>query len=314
VLVALACGAPAHGLAAQDVVVTGQVRRDSAAGRPLAGHWVVLHGMTRGGGGPVDSQRTDAAGRYRFLVRQVDSSAIYVVSALYAGIGHFSEPRPLSGRLAAELGSLVVYDTASTGEPVFLALRFLTVGGARTDGAREVLEAVELENRAARTRIAADGGPPVWQGALPAGVVEWHAGESDVSPEAIVRRGDSVAVYAPIAPGGTKQITFAYVVPASVATLRLPVDQPTGELLLLVEDTAAAVTAPGLETLAVEDIEGRRFARYRTGALAAGADVAIVLPSPGARPERFVPWIVGAAALAVLGGLVAALRRRPRPT
>ena len=37
-------------------------------------------------------------------------------------------------------------------------------------------------------------------------------GESDLSPDAVTRRGDSVLVLAPIAPGD-KQLTLQYVIP-----------------------------------------------------------------------------------------------------
>jgi hypothetical protein len=69
------------------------------------------------------------------------------------------------------------------------------------------------------------------------------------------------------------------------------------------------VTAPGLTALPVQDLEGRRFARYRVAGIAAGAEVVIGLPASGLRPQRLVPWIVGAAALALAIGLVIALRK-----
>ena len=296
-------------LAGQEVRASGRLVRDSAAGRPVAGHWVVLHAMTRGGGGPVDSMRTGAGGRYMFAVPRVDSNAVYVVSAEYAGIAHFSEPLVLTGRLTADYGALVVFDTTSAGPPVRLAVRFFTVGAARRDGAHEVLEAVELQNPGSRTRVPADSTVPVWQGALPSGIAEWQVGESDVSAEAVLRRGDSVAVFAPLAPGGTKQISFAYVLPDTLRALRVPLDQPVGELLLLVEDTAAVVTAPGLETLSNETVEGRRFARYRATAVPAGSAVDVQLSRPPFRADRLVPWIVGIVALALAAGLWVALRK-----
>jgi len=299
-------------LAGQEVRATGRLVRDSAQGRSLAAHWVVLHGMTRGGGGPVDSTRTGADGRYAFAIPRVDSSAVYVVSAEYAGIAHFSEPLVLAGRLSADYGPLVVYDTTSAGPPLLLAVRFLTVGGARRDGAHEVLEAVELRNPGTRTRVPVDSATPVWQGVLPAGIAEWQVGESDVSVDAVLRRGDTVAIFAPLAPGGTKQISFAYVLPDTIRVLRVPLDQPIGELLLLVEDTAATVTAPGLDALSPETVEGRRFARYRASAIPAGGAVEVRLSPPPFHADRLVPWVAGLAALALAAGLWIALRK-PRP-
>lgn len=294
---------------AQDVRVAGRVVRDTAQ-RPVRGQVVVLHAMTRAGGGPVDSTRTDAAGRYAFRVAHVDSTAPYVVSALYAGIAHFSEPIFLTGRLTADFGALTVYDTSSSGPPIRMALRYLSVGSTREDGTHEVLEAIELRNPGGKTRVAPESGEtPVWQGALPAGVVQWQVGESDVSADAVTQRGDTVAVFAPLSPGGTKQLAFAYVTPSTMRELRLPLDQPVDELLLLVEDTLASVTGPGLERLPVQNVEGRRYARYRAMGQAAGGVVVIALPERGFSAERLVPWIVGAAALALLAGLVRSLRK-----
>lgn len=297
---------------AQAVRVRGRVVRDSLAGRPLAGQWVVLHAMTRGGGGPLDSTRTSGSGAYAFAVPRVDTTAVYVVSTEHAGIAHFSEPLVLTGRLSADYGALVVFDTTSSGAPVALSVRFVTVGGARPDGAREVLEAVELINTGGRTRVPSDSTTPVWRTALPGGIAEWRVGESDVSAEAVVRRGDTIAVFAPLAPGGSKQITFAYVMPDTLRRLIIPLDQPVAELLLLVQDTTAAVTAPGLEALSNETVEGQRFARYRASKVPAGGVLEIALPAAPFRLDRLVPWITAVAALALAAGLWVALRK-PRP-
>ena len=85
---------------------------------------------------------------------------------------------------------------------------------------------------------------------------------------------------------------------------------------LLVEDTTATVTAPQLDTLGVQEIETRRFARYRTRALAAGAAVTIAFAaSRDVQAASFVPFVVIVAAAALAVGFVVALRRRPaQPT
>ena len=61
---------------AGQAAVRGQVRRGVDTGSvPLAGQWVVLHRVDRASGAPVDSQRTTAAGRYRFPL-DPDTAAI----------------------------------------------------------------------------------------------------------------------------------------------------------------------------------------------------------------------------------------------
>src|SRR5437899_2506471 len=84
---------------------------------------------------------------------------------------------------------------------------------------------------------------------------------------------------------------------------------------LYVYDTSSAgpaVRAARLASLGVERIEGRRFARYRTPALGAGAQLAIAFSDRPLAPEALVPFVVGLAALALAVGFVVALRRKPR--
>src|SRR5206468_3371112 len=109
-------------------------------------------------------------------------------------------------------------------------------------------------------------------------------GQGDVSPQAVARRGDSVAVYGPLPPRERKQLSYTYVLPATVRHVSLPIDQETEEVDLLLEDTAAVVTTARLDTLGIENIEGRRFARYRTAILARGAAFTIAFTE-----RRFTP-------------------------
>ncbi|MBI1967491.1 MAG: hypothetical protein HYS40_05840 [Gemmatimonadetes bacterium] len=294
--------------------LAGRIELGGLTPRPLAGGWAVLHRVTRDGGGPVDSVRTDATGRYSIRLAQVDSTAIYVVSGWYAGIAYFSEPRQLTRRAVAEFAPLVVYDTTSRGPPIFVLQRLLTLARPRPDGTRDVLEIVRLHNPGFATRVTNDTLRPVWAGALPREAIQWQVGESDVSAQTVTRRGDTVAVYAPLAPGEAgKQISYGYVLPAGVTTLRVPVDQPTGEIAFLLEDTAAVVQAPALQRLDVDSIEGRWFARYRTGPLQSGVTVEITLPRGTFQAQRLLPYLVTLVGVTLVVGLVFALRRKPAP-
>ena len=91
----------------------------------------------------------------------------------------------------------------------------------------------------------------------------------------------------------------------------LPIDQATQDLNLLVEDTAAVVDAPKLESLGVQAIEERRFAAYRAGPLAAGDRVTIGLPRGAFRPQALLPYVIAIVAAAMAGALVWALKRKP---
>ena len=278
--------------------------------------WVVLHQVGMGSGGaPVDSVRTDPAGHFRLRIPRYDSTAVYLVAASYGGIAYFSAPLRVGtdghGPLSARTDTLLVYDTTSGPPQIGVARRLITVAKVSKDGTHSVLEIVQLLNPGFRTRIAVDTVRPVWAGAIAHEAINLQVGEGDFSAQVVERRGDSVLVFGPVQPGADRQVNYSYVLPADDPALIVPIDQPTAEVNLLVEDTLAAVSAPGLVPMSVQDIEGRRFKRYRTGPLAAGARVVVAFPPAGLRPQQLVPYIALVAAVALVIALLIALRRKP---
>src|SRR6267378_2044842 len=98
----LICGVPVA-LSSQEVTVSGRVLRGGGDTVALPNAWVVLHKVTRESGGPVDSVRTDARGRYRIPLRQPDSASVYVLSAWYDSLAYFSLPLNVTGRSAVHV-------------------------------------------------------------------------------------------------------------------------------------------------------------------------------------------------------------------
>ncbi|HEV8401256.1 MAG TPA: hypothetical protein VGQ18_15610 [Gemmatimonadales bacterium] len=288
--------------------------RDSV---PLRGNLVILHRVTRESAGPIDSVLTDAAGRYRMQLPRpratADSGAgaAYVVSTLHDSLAYFSLPLNVQGRTAVHVEDLVVYPATKGMPPIQLARRLVTIGLPGTDGTREVLEILELQNSGASTRITDDSLVPTWSGAIPPSAIQFQAGQGDISPEAMKRVGDRVVVLGAIPPGQVKQLSYGYMLPAGVGRLPIPIDQPTQDVNLLIEDTVAAVDAPGVASLGVQQIEQRRFAAYRAGPLAPGDRVTIGLPAGPFRPQMLVPYVVGLLGVGMLTALVWALRRKP---
>jgi hypothetical protein len=295
------------------VIVRGRVRLGGRDIVPLAGAWAVLHRVLRDSGGPLDSVRTDRAGRYRIRLARVDTGAVYVVSAWYDSLAYFSLPLNVVGRPAADVEDLIVYRTTKRMPPIRLARRLLTIARPGADGTRDVLEILELENTGVTTRITDDTLVPTWAGAIPAAAIQFQGGQGDISPDAMARRGDTVVVLGPIPPGHPKQLSYSYVLPAGTNALPVPIDQWTKELNLLIEDTTAVVTgpSPGVEAIGVQEIEQRRFAAYRAGPLQSGAVLTIALPQGALRPQHFLPYVVGVLAAAMAGALVWALKRKP---
>lgn len=304
--------APAPALRAQAVSVRGAVVAATGRDRPAAGLRVVLHRLDANAQGPIDSVRAGRDGRFRFTVARPESLAVYLVSAFYDGVAYFARPFSLAPGKSRALDTLRVYDTTSTGAAIRVDRRVLTVAAPGRDGTRQVLEIVELANASDRTRIARDTATPVWQGALPQEALEFQIGEGDFSPAAAERRGDSVAVFGAIQPGPGKQLTYQYVLPSTERTLRLPVAQDAGEMDFLLEDTTAAVSAPGLRRLSTESIEGHRYARYVVERVPAGALVQIDLPKgASSRTPILIGGIVVLAVALLAVAAAVALRRAP---
>lgn len=278
---------------------------------PLPNAWVVLHRVTRDSGGPIDSVRTDARGRYRLPLRNADSTGLYVVSVWYDSLASFSLPLNVLGRPAVHVEDLFVFRATTGGPPIRLARRLATVARAGEDGSREVLEILELENTGYTTRITRDTLQPTWAGRVPDNAGQLQGGQGDISPDAIIFRNDSVQVLGPIPPGAGKQLSYGYSLPAGARTLVLPIDQLTVEVNLLVEDTTAHVNAPGIQPLGVNEIEQRRFAAYKAGPLQPGDRVEISLPSTGFRPQAVLPYVIAVLAAGMVAALIWALKKKP---
>ena len=293
--------------------VSGRVLRGGRDTVPLANAWVVLHKITRETGAPVDSVRSDARGRYRIQLRQPDSGSVYVVSAWFDSLAYFSLPLNVIDRPAVHVEDIMTFPTSASGPPLRLARRLATVAAAHDDGTREVLEILELENPGVTTRITKDTLAPTWAGAVPRNAGQFKGGQGDISPEAMVFKNDSIYVLGPIPPGPVKQLSYGYSLPAGTRTLAIPIDQATTELNLLIEDTAAVVHAPKLDSLGVSELEQRRFAAYRAGPLAPGDRVEIVLPAAGFRAQALLPYVIALLAAGMVVALVWALRKRPTP-
>ncbi len=290
--------------------MTGRVVQVSGAdSTPVANAWAVLHQVTLSSGAPVDSGRTDARGRYRLRSPGRDSAAVYIVSLTYAGIAYFTRPvHAPRGVVEGTAEALAVYDTSSTSPAVLAAQRHIIVRRPEQDGSRHVLELLVLHNAGARTRISPDTASPVWQGTLPRGAIQLEVGESDVSSEAVYRRGDSIAVAAPVPPGD-KQVVVSYILPRSSRRFDLTLDQPIARFNVLVEDSAATVEGRALERVGSEMIEGTSFVRFTKNDLGSGARV--VVQFSGSAPGAADWWwlIVGLAGAALAAGLAWAWRR-----
>ena len=277
---------------------------------PVPGARVVLHRVGRAVQGPLDSVTADGAGRFRFRFR-ADSAEIYLLSARYGDIEYFSPPVHTNPATPDTAIRLVVYDTSSTA-PIGVAARHIVVPRPGSDGTRSVLDLIVLENTGRLARVAPDSSRPSWRVLLPTGAGELQVGEGDVSPDAIVRAGDTVKVLAPLAPG-QKQISLEYSVTPSRGAIDFAAGAGGGPLNLLVEERDARISGAGLALADSQVIEGRNFRRF-SGTVPPGGVVRLTLGGIAASSAlRWgLPGLVAVVAV-VLAAAAWRVLRRPRP-
>ena len=296
---------PVLPVSAQTIRADGRVLKPDST--PVAGARVVLHQVGRARQGPLDSLNTDQRGRFRFRFRP-DTTALYLLSARHAGIEYFSPPVHTNPDRPDTAIRIVVYDTSSTA-PVSLEARHLVLTRPGEDGSRSVLDLLVLRNDGQRTRVSPDSLQPSWSGPLPRGTVGLEVGESDVSPDAVTRRGDSLIVTAPLAPG-EKQVTVEYLVPAGNEDLELWFAQPVAMVNVLAEEPDVVVSGGTLALADSQTLQGRSFRRW-TGLVPAGRSLRIGLPGRQRAPEWLLTVLVAAVVLALVGAGSYFLTRQP---
>lgn len=273
---------------------------------PVANAPLILHRITHNSQGPIDSLRADGQGRFHFRLAH-DTSAVYLVSARFAGIEYFSPPLRGDVRGSDSAMVILVSDTSSAAR-IEMGSRHIVISQLGEDGTRGVLEIIGLVNQGDKTRVSPDSIHPVWGHPLPRGTLTVRPGQGDFSPEALVIRHDSILLFAPLAPG-EKQVVFSYSLPARIARLPLPFEVPISEVNVLVEDRDAEVSGGTLARADSQDIEGRMFQRW-SGAMPAVGEVTVIFPGHGT-PAWLLPGMVGLVGLLLLGSAAWLIRRRP---
>jgi hypothetical protein len=274
-------------LSAQTVRATGRVL--SADSTPVRGVRVLLHRVGQETQGPIDSTRSDGRGRFQFTFRP-DTSAFYLLSAEHAGIEYFSPPVATNPERPDTGIRILVYDTSSTA-PISLVARHLVIARPGEDGSRGVLDLMVLRNDSRLTRTTSDTTRPTWSAPLPPGTIGLDLSESDFSREAVARRGDSVIVVAPFAPG-EKQLTVQYLIPSGRSVVELPFGQPGAAINVLAEERDVRITGSGVALADSQVLQGRSFRRW-TGVAQAGGVMRIVLPGARRTPTWLLAVLVG---------------------
>ena len=269
---------------------------------PVAAIMVTLHQVSRGGGHPLDSMRTNRDGRFTFhYPAPADTTVIHFVSATYAGITYFSVPLR-AATIRGDDADMTVFDTTSRPVTITQRGRHLVVSAPTAGGTRSVIEVFELSNDSSLTRIAPPGGS-TWTGGIPTVARDFRVGEGDISADAVTAKAGRVTVEAPIAPG-LKQLSFSYDVPANAFPLSIPGEHHTDVLEVLIEDSLGVAVGAGLSEVDPVKVDSRRFRRFTARDVASTNVIRIEIATPS-RLSRgafiaIVALALGAAMLVVL--------------
>lgn len=270
----------------------------------VPGAEVVLHRVAASGQGPLDSVRVSPEGRFRFRFT-TDTSSLYLLSVRHHGITYFSSPVAREPATRVDDILLIVADTSSAA-PVVLAARSLVVSPPEPSGARSVVEVVEIANRGQQTRVAADSVPTL---AVPLaeGGSSFLVQDTDLSPDAVRIRNDTLLVFAPLPPGA-RMIILQYAMAPGVRRLALRPGPPV--------DTVQVMLPPGglelrstLAPVGEQEIDGSPYLRWM-GPWAGDSAVVILATGVTFRQETALGVLVGALALGLAGLLAWSARRR----
>lgn len=262
----------------------------------------------------MDTARAGPTGRFAFRFR-ADSSATYLLSARYGGIEYFSQPVATNPALPDTGVVVIVADTSST-TPVLVRQRTLLISRPDESGTRTVLDWFVVGNPGEETRVAPDTVRPAWGTPLPPEAQNIEIADnrlSQFSPDALVFRGDSALIFAPLSPGD-KELMLQYRIPGTLRRFLVPSDRIADSVFVLLEEPSGRVATPGFVRTDSQMLEGRAFRRW-AGPLAQSADIEIVLPSARLSQGQLLAAMVATAgaAFAMLSGFVVRRRRGGSP-
>jgi hypothetical protein len=318
-ILGIAAAAPAQTPATvplgQARAAAGLVQHPGADGAPTPAvhQLVVLHRVGRDTAGPIDSTYTSGAGAYDFHYATTGApDAVYFASAMYDGIAYFTAPYQTAG-VASPDGDIMVFDTTSRGITLSLQGRHIVVGAPGADGTREVAEVFDLGNEGTKTLIARDTNSPVWTAELPTGARSPGVSGGDIAPGAVTFTGTELRLFAPVSPG-VRQLGVGFTLPASAFPLAVPMAGTVGVLELLLEESSAAPSMPGLSQRPSVTSQGRTFKRYLAQDVPAGTVLRVAAGSPGGGSRtRLFAGIAFAMAILMVVALTIAIRgRAPR--
>ncbi|MGB0542731.1 MAG: hypothetical protein ACPGPI_03375 [Longimicrobiales bacterium] len=271
---------------------------------------VVLHHLTQGTQGELDSMRIRADGSFRFtLPRDPDPllSEIFFASVRHDGVLYFGPMITTAAQLDSSY-QVNVYDTLlapSEGLPVPLQSRSVFIEPDSTDW--RVTDLFELRNDQARTIVARSGGY-TWRHPMPAGIREVEVGEGELAADAAQYLNGELVARAALPPGG-RLFVVRYRIDSPF--MSFPVQPGTERLDVLVREPAPTLAIDGLEFMERQEFEAGSTYRRFAGANLFQPAVTIVTTQEITPPRVELAAVLLALLLTAVG--VSVLRPRAAP-
>ena len=310
-MAALVSACTAGGVSAQE---TGPVFEGVAyvGHEPVQDGVVVLHHLSDGEQGDVDSLRVAGDGAFRFVLPTAPDptqSDIYFASYRHDGVLYFS-PAVTSTVQLDSIYRIQAFDTltaAPGGHPIPLQSRSVffepdTVGW-------RVTELYQLRNDEERTVVAAPEGA-VWTHPLPAEATDVIAGEGELRAGMVSYEDGDLVVRAAVPPG-ERIFVVRYQVESPL--IRIPSAGAPELLDVLVREPAPALDVEGLELVDRIELEaGSTYMRF-SGTNIDAPEVRIVPGEEAAEPR--VEWVAFLLAMVLAASGLFILRpvASPRP-
>lgn len=273
----------------------------------MSGGTVVLHHLTQGTQGELDSVRLGRDGSFRFTLPSAPDPArndIFFASVRHDGVLYFGPMVTTVAQLDSAY-QVNVFDTLlapAGGVPVAIQSRSVFIEPDSADW--RVTDLFELRNDESRTVVARTGGY-TWRHPMPAGIREVEAGEGELAADAAQYLNGEIVARAALPPGG-RLFVVRYRIDSPFVTL--PVQPGTERIDVLIREPAPSVAIDGLDFIERQEFEAGSTYRRFAGADVPGPAVTIV-QTEEIRPPR-VEWAAVLLALVLTAVGVAVLRPR----
>ena len=296
-MVALALFGGALPIAGQARSVPGQVLVGQA---PADSGTVVLHRVSPGFAGEVDSLAIGPGGRFELPLPTDADSAVFFASVRVDGVLYFGsaihDPADLDS-----LYTVQAYPGRVMAPGGALPVRVRNLFVESDDSGWTVTDLFEVLNNTAFTVIAGKGGD-TWSHALPEGATDFRVGQSDLTPDRTSLVDGRIRTSTPVVPGESIYLV-QYRVPSG--PLAIPSESATERFELLFREPGPEVAVDGLAAIEPVEVDGTTYRRFAGNNLAP----TVVRAEPGSRREwaDTIPWLAAGLTLllAAFGGWVA---------